>query len=175
RAEALSRLGLNVATFLDNDDDSVNECIASAEASGVKVIRWNPGLNTESQVCADLKANGLTSFIKLGVERRSGEDTVLQDLNSIEPTNPVPSLDVEDWTLSGIALEDARDRIVTAAVKHKWFKNVDGGRALGEWIVRNYTKKQLASTVALLEQVKAFVYSEKLGPGKDTSGERADG
>jgi putative ATP-dependent endonuclease of OLD family len=175
RAEALSRLGLNVATFLDNDDDSVNECIASAEASGVKVIRWNPGLNTESQVCADLKANGLTSFIKLGVERRSGEDTVLQDLNSIEPTNPVPSLDVEDWTLSGIALEDARDRIVTAAVKRKWFKNVDGGRALGEWIVRNYTKKQLASTVALLEQVKAFVYSEKLGPGKDTSGERADG
>ncbi|WP_431025627.1 ATP-dependent nuclease [Halomonas sp. H5] len=175
RAEALARLGFIVAGFLDNDDPSVDDYVSSAEAAGVTVIRWGAGFNTESQVCANLTVKGLTAFIKIGVERRSGEDTVLQDLNSIEPKKPVPSLDVQDWISSGITLEDARDRIVTAAVKRKWFKNIDGGRVLGAWIVRNYTKKQLASTVAKLDKVKAFVYSERLEPEEGDFGEKFDG
>jgi len=175
RAEALSRLGLNVAAFLDNDDESINESIASAETLGVKVIRWDQGRNTEGQICSGLEANGLTALLKLGVELRSSEDTVLQDLNAIEPENPVPSLDVEEWISLGTELEDARERIAKAADKRKWFKNVDGGRALGGWIVRNYTRQQLSSTVAYLEQIKAFVYPERPDLSEDNSDEKLDG
>ena len=177
RAQALAHLGFVVAGFLDNDDRTVDAVVAAAEAAGVQVIRWDEGLKTETQVCSDLKANGLTSFIALGVNRRSSEDTVLQDLNSVDPENPVTSLDVQDWLNAGsaLALEDARVRITTAAVNRKWFKDVEGGRALGRWILRNYGNRQLTSTVSHLEQVRAFVYAEGRESSEEAATEEEDG
>ncbi|BCN69578.1 hypothetical protein RE943_30510 [Prescottella equi] len=174
RTEALARLGFVVAGFLDNDDRSVDAGVAAAEAAGVQVIRWDEGLKTETQICANLTAQGLTAFIKLGVERRSSEDTVRQDLDAVYPKKPVPSLDVQDWLAAGHTLEEARERITTAAAKRKWFKDVDGGRALGRWILRNYDKKQLASTVVHLERVRAFVYPEALGRADEVISEDDD-
>jgi catechol 2,3-dioxygenase-like lactoylglutathione lyase family enzyme len=174
RAEALARLGFVVAAFSDNDDRSVDAALAAAEAAGVHIIRWDSGLNTEKQVCADLSAQGLTSFVKLGAKRRSSDDTVRQDLDSVDPSNPVPSLDVEDWLKSGVTLDLARERIATAAVKRKWFKDVEGGRALGRWIMRNYTKAQLASTVAHLEAVRTFVYPQAVEFAEASASENDD-
>lgn len=175
RAEALAELGFVVAGFADNDDRGVDAGLAAAEAAGVQIIRWGPGLNTEQQVCADLLAQGLTALIKQGVKRRSSDDTVRQDLDSVDPSNPVPSLNVEDWLASGITLELARNRIATAAVNRKWFKDVEGGRALGRWIVQNYSKKQLASTVAHLEKVRSFVYPEPVASTETPASGNNDG
>ncbi|MGO4807935.1 ATP-dependent endonuclease [Arthrobacter sp. 2MCAF15] len=164
RSEALAQLGFSVMAFLDNDDRSVDAGIAAAASSGVQIVRWNHGLNTETQVCSGLQAPALTAFITLGIQRRSSEDTVRQDLNSIDPVNPVLSLDVEDWLNAGVTLEAARNRIAQAAIKRKWFKDVDGGRALGAWIVWNYSQAQLSSTTCLLDEVRAFLY-----PGEDAN------
>lgn len=176
RVEALAELGLVVAGFLDNDDRSVDAAVAAAEASGVQMIRWDHGFKTETQICSQLTAKGLTAFIKLGMRQRSSEDTVRQDLNSVDPAKLVPSLDVEDWVILDFSIEEARERIATAAVNRKWFKEVDGGRALGRWLVKNYENPQLAATVAHLEEVRAFVFPDVGEPRTEAdSDEGSDG
>lgn len=159
RAEALARLGFIVAGFCDNDDRAVDAPIAAAQAAGVVVIRWSFGHNTESQACAELEADGLQSFVELGVQRRNGPDTVLQDLNAADPANPLTSLDVASW-LAVHSLPDVRARVAKAALSRKWFKDVPGGRELGKWINDHYNHPQLATTFAQLEQIRAFVYPE---------------
>lgn len=175
RAEALARLGFVVAAFLDNDDRSVDKAVETAETAGVQVIRWEEGFKTETQICKDLTAAGLTAFIEQGVLRRSSEATVRQDLDSVAFDTPVQSLNVEGWLTTGISLEDARLRIATAAVRRKWFKDVEGGRALGRWIIAHYDKKQLASTVAHLEVIRGFVYPEVLQASVETTNEEENG
>lgn len=159
RVQALADLGFAVAGFLDNDDRSIDAAVAAAETAGVQMIRWDSGCKTETQICSQLSAKGLTAFLMLGVKQRSSEDTVLQDLNAVDPSKPVPSLDVEDWLILNFTLEEARERIAAGAANRKWFKEVEGGRALGRWVVKKYQKAQLAATVARLEEVRAFVYS----------------
>jgi putative ATP-dependent endonuclease of OLD family len=160
RSEALAKLGFTVMAFLDNDDRSVDAGIADAESAGVKAVRWTYGLNTEMQVCSGLHTEALSAFLALGVQRRSSEDTVQQDINYLDPGNPVLSLNVQDWLDAGMELGAARSRIAQAAIKRKWFKDVDGGRALGAWIYQNYRQTQLASTTVHLDKVRAFLYPE---------------
>jgi putative ATP-dependent endonuclease of the OLD family len=175
RAEALARLGFSVAGFLDNDDRSVDDAVASAEAAGVQMIRWDYGLKTETQICSNLRAECLTDFVSLGVQRRSSEDTVRQDLNSIDPKNAVQSLNVRTWLTPGYTLDKARARITNAAISRKWFKDVEGGRALGRWIINNYDKKQMASTVSRLQLVREFVYTELTQAAQEAATEEEDG
>lgn len=158
RAEALVGLGYAVAGFLDNDVRSVDAAVASARSAGVVIVQWDEGLNTEAQVCSRLNQRGLETFLKLGVERRSGEDTVLGDLNSIDQANPLDSLDVEAWMSSGMTVEQARERIATAANKKKWFKDVNDGRALGEWILKNRHMDVLREVSLRLDAIYAFAF-----------------
>jgi hypothetical protein len=124
RVQALADLGFAVAGFLDNDDRSIDAAVAAAETAGVQMIRWDSGCKTETQICSQLSAKGLTAFLKLGVKQRSSEDTVLQDLNAVDPSKPVPSLGVEDWLILNFTLEEARERIAAGAANRKWF-NLD--------------------------------------------------
>lgn len=174
RVQALAELGFVVAGFLDNDDRSIDAAVEAAEAAGVQMIRWANGYKTETQICSQLSAKGLTALIKLGVQQRSSEDTVLQDLNAVEPSKPVPSLDVEDWLILSFTLEEARDRVAAGAVNRKWFKDVDGGRLLGRWVVKNYENAQLSATAAHLAEVRAFVYPDAAKPPAE-AGDEQDG
>lgn len=174
RVQALADLGFVVAGFLDNDDRSIDAAVAAAEDAGAPMIRWDHGCKTETQICSELSAKGLTAFIKLGVKQRSSEDTVFQDLNAVDPSKPVPSLDVEEWLILNFTLEEARDRIAAGSVNRKWFKEVEGGRALGRWIVKNYESTQLSATVAHLEEVRAFVYPDAGEPPVEAGDEPDD-
>lgn len=117
------------------------------------------GCCTEKQICSELEVDGLNSFIKQGVARRDSEQTVLDDLNSISVTLKVSSLDVKDWIADGQALEGARARVAAAAIARKWFKEVEGGRALGRWLMKYAAHRQLAATIGHLTEVRDFVYS----------------
>lgn len=174
RVQALGELGFVAAGFLDNDDRSIDAAVGAAEAAGAQMIRWDKGCSTEMQICSQLSDKGLTSLIKLGVQQRSSEDTVLQDLNAVDPSKPVPSLNVEDWLILNFTLEEARVRVAAGAVKRKWFKEVDGGRLLGRWIVKNYEKAQLSATVGHLEQIRAFVYPDTVEPPAEAGDQTHD-
>lgn len=158
RAEALAELGFAVAGFLDNDDRAVDAAVLDALIAGAAMIRWDEGCCTERQICSQLEADGLSSFIKQGVARRDSEQTVLDDLNSVSGAPKVPSLEVKDWIADGMTVEDARARVAAAAIARKWFKEVEGGRALGKWLMKYAASSQLAATIGHLTKVRAFVY-----------------
>lgn len=158
RAEALAGLGFAVAGFLDNDDRAVDAAVLDALIAGAAMIRWDENCCTEKQICSQLEADGLSSFIKQGVARRDSEQTVLDDLNSVSGTPKVSSLEVKDWIAGGMTLQDARARVAAAAIARKWFKEVEGGRALGKWLMKYAAAPQLAATIGHLTEVRDFVY-----------------
>lgn len=158
RAEAMVRMGYDVVALLDNDDRSVDAHVADAEAAGAVVVRWDVGMNIEMQVCSELDADGLSELLQVGVELRNAEDTVLVDLNKGYPENPLATLRVADWIASGVLLEEARDRIATAMVDRKWFKNVETGRLLGEWLLVHRGTLALGGVFEKLNRVKEFIY-----------------
>lgn len=163
RAEALARLGFTVAAFCDNDDRSIDGPLAAAEAAGVTCIRWDYGHSLETQLCSQLEAPGLTALLQLAVERRHSVNTVLDDLTATGPGVQATHLDVDAWLVI-YPLEEMRTWIARAAIARKWFKDVPGGRALGNWIVPRYNDPQLAGLVTRLEQVRAFAYPEPPAP-----------
>lgn len=158
KACALHSLGYAVAGFMDADDPSVDAAVQEAIDAGVQIVRWEPGNSIEDQACSGLGWKGLSKFIALGVERRAAESTVLDDLNVDHAENLVISLNAADWQAQGITLEQARDRVATAANKRKWFKEVEDGRALGEWLLGYRTQPALAATIQRLEEIYAFCY-----------------
>ena len=160
RAAALLGLGVSSAALLDNDDRTVDAVVLDATEAGVKVVRWEMDRNTESQICSELNADQLTELIQIGSELRKGDDTIFQDLNSIDSANPISSLNVEDWISAGISIADARSRIARAASSRAWFKTVDGGRMIGEFLTRNSARPQFSQVMLRLEEIKAFIYSE---------------
>jgi len=86
----------------------------------------------------------------------------------------VTSLDVKDWITAGTSIEDARHRVAAAAIARKWFKEVDGGRALGQWLMKHAASTQLAAVIGHLNEVRDFVYPEAVTAGAHGEGE-ADG
>ena len=158
RAQAMAKLGYEAAGFMDNDVRDSDAAVTDAELAGVTIIRWDLGHQTESQLCAELDSDGLTSLLTLAVDRRNSEDTVLQDLNFIDPSRTVSSLDVGAWLEIPMTLDDARSRIASAAVARKWFKDVEGGKALGVWIMKHIDRPELARVSACLQAVQNFVY-----------------
>lgn len=168
RAQAMTALGFTVAGLCDNDDRSVDAELANADAAGVVVVRWDQGNHLEAQVCSELDAAGLQVFLQLGVDRRHDASTVLADLKARGLPGRHTALDVGSW-LGEHQLEEVRSWIVAAAVKAKWFKDVEGGRELGRWILQHYSNPQLAATVACLESIRSFIYVTP--PGEDDGGE----
>ena len=158
RAAALAQLGYEVAGFMDNDVRSVDEAARTAGSAGVKVVQWDKGFNTESQVCNELTVEELTEFLALGVTLRGAESTVRDDLNSVDSSRPVPSLQIQDWIDAGITLEDARARVARASNKRKWFKDVDDGKTLGEWLLTREDTDSLGRVFASLQKIHEFVY-----------------
>ena len=176
KAEALLKLGLQAAALLDNDDRVVDDVVSAAQTSGVQIIRWELGDNTEAQVCSGLGTERLTKLVKLGVELRHGDDTVLQDLNSTDATNPLSSLKVVEWVEAGMTIESCRERVAKAAHARGWFKTVDGGRALAGFVLANYGSAELAQSTIRLEKVKTFIYPAAVGGGEAQSAdEQRDG
>ena len=87
---------------------------------------------------------------------------VLQDINAADPANPLTSLDVvRSWPQS-LPSQTLRARVAKAAVDREWFKDVPGGRELGKSDRRSLPDPQLATTVAMLEQIRSFVYPGRI-------------
>ena len=167
KAQSLLSLGLEVVAFLDNDDRGVDKTAKEAEKNGALLIRWTKGSDTEHQLCAQMNETMLTQLIAAGSVQRSGDETVLQDLNLPSFETQVTSLDVGSWVAQGMALEDARTRIATAAHERKWFRMVDSGRALGAFVLGDYESPEIEQFVTRLNQVKSFIYGLHEGEEQD--------
>lgn len=159
RATELHNLGYEVLGFMDNDDQSVNHETEMAEGRGMHIVRWDYGMNTESQICASLNADELQSLVNSAVDLRGDENVVLDDCISAGLPPSIKGLSVQNWLSDGaVDLQSALSIIAATANKRKWFKTVDGGRVLGQWIFDHRESCSLQSVYAKLQQVKTFIY-----------------
>lgn len=157
RAEAMVPLGCAVLALIDNDVCTADPHIAKAEQAGATVVRWELGRCIESQICSQLDALELQELISLGVEWRGAESTVRDDINSRDSVRQVTNLIVDDWLLI-YSIDDARELVALAATKRGWFKEIDAGRALGEWLLARRTSSNLTAVFTRLNQVRSFVF-----------------
>ena len=158
RAAAMVPLGCSVLALIDNDVSDADPHVDRANRAGATILRWDKGHCIESQVCSQLDPVELQDFISFGVEQRGAESTVLDDIKVIGEAQ-VNSLDVGEW-LGTYSIEQARD-FVSRAARHSrrgWFKDVDSGRLLGNWLFERRQSPNLASVFARLDQIKTFVY-----------------
>lgn len=171
RAAAMAPLGCSVLALIDNDVRTADPHVVEAEKAGATVVRWEVDRCIESQVCSQLSADELTDFISLGVEHRGAESTVLDDIRAIGQAQ-VTSLAVTDW-LHTYSIDEARSIVATAARhgKRGWFKDVDAGRALGEWLLARRASPNLAAVFTRLDQIRMFVYREPPVPQTAESAE----
>lgn len=172
RAEAMAPLGCSVLALIDNDVRTTDPHVAKAEQAGATVVRWELGFCIESQVCSLLDADELQEFISLGVECRGAENTVLDDIKAVGQAQ-VSSLIVRDWLDAGTyKLEDARHIVAVTASHRKrgWFKSVDGGRALGEWLLARRSSPNLAAVFTRLDRISTFVFGAYACPEAGSQG-----
>lgn len=178
RAAALSKLGIVSAGFMDNDVRDADKAVKKVQELGVPVIRWDVGNNTESQVVCGLEVAELDSLLQLAVSQRVDERTVEQDLIAVRPGLRISGLSVQRWLDSGMSLEDAREAIALTAHEKSWFRLVDGGRALGEWLLPRLGDPGLEGVAKRISELKDFVFPEVIVASEQTtvSGEeQADG
>ena len=159
RALVLKALGYEVGIFVDHDDASVDPSVSKAAAASVPVIRWLAGHNTESQVIEELDADLLTSFLELASTFRGSKESILDDLRRNYLPSTVTKLDVDEWLETAeVNIEGAREIISDAAAKCGWFKSVDGGRAIGGWLLANAARMGDGPVFGILRDLKAFLY-----------------
>lgn len=160
RAIALKKLGYDVAIFIDNDDASINEHVASALAQGIQVIRWDENMNTEGQLISSLAQDEIDSLLTLAIQTRGDKTTVINDLHGAGLPTTYTTLKIADWIAGGVAINDAKSYVIKAA-SHKskaWFKNVDGGKLLGKWIYENLDKFENTTVKDRLDEAERFLY-----------------
>lgn len=160
RCQEMMNLGFQVAGLLDHDDNSVQKAVDKARGAGVPILQWDQGNNTESQICSSLSWSMLEEFIKIGVDCRSGETTVLTDLHKAGLPGGQKSLEMESWRKSGLTIETARSIVAQAANKSEWFKNIDSGKILGEWLTARSKSSELGGVWTVLNRVQEFIYSD---------------
>jgi len=171
----LLEVGYDVVLFLDSDEPNANEMVAKVEAAGGKVVQWTGDMCTERALCDELDPHGLTAFIAAAVEAADDSETAPTSFASLLQNKKVPKTEpplvVEKWIAAGLTLDAARDAIGTVAKKGTWFKNVDRGRLLAEFILDRDALKTgpVAGKVAKLRE---HVYYRPEPPAK---AEAADG
>lgn len=160
RALDLRDLGYRVALFIDADVslDRRDEL----KQSGVKIVEWADGLNTEQRLCQDLPWTSFCELVEIASETR-GEASVLeailtklgsqsegQDLRSL-------GLNLDQWKTEGLHEADLRAAVAEAATgkRNEWFKRIDLGETLGEIVAAALGKipiSDLATKIAILEE-----------------------
>lgn len=159
RAIGLSKIGIVAGGFMDNDVRDADKAVTKAGKLGIPIVRWDLGNNTEKQITEHLDVAELDSLIEVAAAQRSGERTVLNDLHEIRPTLTVTTLNIQDWLDGGVVtIEEAREAISVTAHEKDWFRLVDGGRALGDWLLEHLDSPNLARVAEVVTELRNFVF-----------------
>jgi hypothetical protein len=137
RAGALSRLGFEVAMFLDADVAHAAPDTAWQESTKVKVFPWADGMCTEERIMSDLRAPTLQGVLQLAIDE-NGPARVLANCQAEHALSAVQTLTVADWLAAGITEPDVRAALGQAAKKGDWFKRIDRGEALGHLLAEQW-------------------------------------
>ena len=146
-------LGYEVLLFADADVDGKNVDLQSLSNSGVKVVVWSDGLNTEKRVCQDLPVEILIQVVEAVVDN---DATFL-------PTMGIKGFDLEQMkaklrdskTASGI-----RARVAQCLINKSTFKRIDHGEELGRLISATLETIPDTDLYQKLHKIKNWIYSQ---------------
>lgn len=178
----LTSLGYNAIGLVDNDVDADRKAVQDGIQKGLQIEHWDEGKCIESQVCKSLSETELAEFIKCAEPIRGDEKTLLADLNRNGLPEECTTIDTRNWQQFGVSLNEAREYVSSAATdkrfkghnkegKRAWFKTVDNGKTLADWVITNLESENLSGVRLRLEKIREFIYSspDMLQTGDETT------
>lgn len=126
RANHLKSHDYDVCLFLDSDNENERATINQ----GIPVISWSDNVSTEERIINDLPENRLEDLLKIAVELNC-EQKILDNLNNVLDDSKITN--VKD-----ILQRPNKKKVIAEVSKNKeWFKQIDKGEVLGEFIFNN--------------------------------------
>jgi hypothetical protein len=134
-ADKLSSVGISVLVLCDSDkDDKWRIPKAELRGKGIQIIDCNPNKNIEQQLFEDLTWSGV----------RELSDLVITSIYDGNPSAPNESLQTRVPKLGATWRErdcaDVRGALAEAAIKLAWFKRIDRGEVLGEFLLNGESR-----------------------------------
>lgn len=165
RAMELKSLGYEVAGFMDNDETNTADAVSKAKSKGIQIFRWKESFNTETQICSSLNYSQLEAFVRNHASRERHLNNALKDLEEawgVGAEDYIRSLSANDWSTDRVELQKLRGAVGKAAHKNGWYKDIEKGERLGEWLLENQHEPALSETWDVLCQIKRFIYGEEV-------------
>jgi hypothetical protein len=142
-AHSIAELGYRTA-FLGDSDKEIKPNEAELVKSGVNVIRWADKQCIEQRICIDIPWSALQQLIELcisvvgeyvgqEVATASVLDAIGAKLNLV--SGSLKSTDPNLWIDAAKDQQSIRAAVGIATAKKGWFKKVEYGKRLGEFVV----------------------------------------
>ena len=153
-AVAFSECGFNVVVFCDSDKEAdLADDKKEVLANHIPIVQCEMGLALEQQIFNHIPWDGVLDLLKWAEENND---------KSIFPISGTRLSSIDEIAkLKEKDREAARNKIGAAAKSRQaWYKNINGGEALGEVIMRNYEsmnnenplKKEISELLNWIEQ-----------------------
>lgn len=153
-AVAFSECDFDVMVFCDSDKEvELADDKKVVVANHIPIVQCDMGLALEQQIFNHIPWNGVLELLKWAEENND---------KSIFPISGTQLSSVDEIAmLQTKDREDARNKIGAAAKsKQAWYKNINGGEALGEIIMKNFDemnddnplKKEISELLKWIEQ-----------------------
>jgi putative ATP-dependent endonuclease of OLD family len=142
-AEKISSVGLSVLVFCDSDKDE--EWKVSKEElrrKGIAIIDCDPNKNIEQQLFEDLSWAGVRELAEIvGGKIYGGNHSALDESIQARISNSKDTWKNQDC-------DDVRRALAQAAIKKEWFKRIDRGEVLGDFLVNGESRLKPSSRMA---------------------------
>lgn len=159
-AFAISELGY-ITSFFGDSDKEINPKEADLNKKGVKVIRWADKKCIEQRICMDLPWETVEQFIELCISvvseyieneiaTQSVLDAICARLNLA--SGSLKSIDPNTWINPSIDQHAIRKAIGDSAAQKGWFKKIDIGFKLGEFVISKL--EQISPETDLFKKIK---------------------
>lgn len=156
RANKLKQLGYNVLILIDSDNSDINKEIDESIKNGVKVIQWNEFVSTEERIFLDTPKEKIQDLINTAIEI-NGEEKIRQ---KIKQETSIDTIDYKDIELI-LGENESRKKLGKIFKSKDWFKRIDKGELLGDFIRKNYDSfDSNKDIIKKLEQVREWAYNE---------------
>jgi hypothetical protein len=165
-AVALADLKYEVA-YLGDSDEAKQSDIEKMQTSRIKVVLWTGKLCTEERIALDLIDKGFEELLRLACAARGCDSIAAVVAKALSVAKPADPSQLTSWLAQGVRTADLRTAFGTGAKgtdeRKGWFKSIDGGRALGEILVRNLDDMKDSCLWANLKEIENWCYDGGTG------------
>jgi len=175
RAQNFQQLGYPTCVLVDNDDRTIDQSVADAEAAGIAVHRWTYGNALEDEVMQTLAAEGLQAVVDVAVDIR-GEQSIQATVGAKLGHQQLTGTNVAAWqSQAGVDEPTIRSAIADAATtkEKEWFKREDRGEELAGVVIAHCHGLDDTNLMKVIGELRAFAYPTAPEPPESGDAEPA--